>query len=472
MSFSLANIYEMLLRAKNVIVTSFIVIFLTLLALLATRKDKYEAHMSFLLRSARAESLVSADPGQNAAQPESEAEAEQTINSEVELLNNVALLRSVALDNGLEKPYLNSSQSNRAVAIERATRDLSKQLKVNAVRRSNIIDISYVSSNRDQAKSVLDSLSREYLQQYSKLYHTTGAAAFYKEHSNVLSARLRQAEDERASLLQKNGYTLLPEGQSLSLNQIVDLKKSRGDVLASLAETDSRLRNVVTAQERFADRQVTQRKMSASPISSDQLNAKLVDLQNRRTELLSKFVDNDPLVLQVQQQIQDTQAALTAAGKLHFEDVTTDVNPIRQSLDLQATQLAQTRAGLTSRLKEIDEQLRRLNGELDGTQSARIELDKVDRGIKVLQDGVALYENKGIVASASEEMNARNFNNVVEASYPTVPVLPIESRFTLGTSFLLSLVLSLAIGLAYAWWSQTSRSRVLPTVPTHTYASN
>ena len=395
---------------------------------------------------------MSADPAQNTIPPENDNAVEEKINSEVELLNNAELLQRVALDNGLEKRYLNSSKSNRAVAIERATRDLSKQISINPVRRSSIINVSYISSDRNQAKAVLDSLSEEYLHLYAKLYHADGAAAFYAARSQTLNANLHDAENQRAKLLQENGYMLLPEGQTLGLTQVAELEKSRSEAVTSLVETRSRLQNVMKQKTQFSDRRVTQRRISASPVSVDQLNTKLVDLENRRTELRAKFVDGDPLVLQIEQQIADTRQALTAAGKMQFEDVTTDVNPVRQSLDDQASQLVESQAGLTSRLNEINQQLVQQNGQLIGMQQARIDLDNLDRMIKVLQEGVSLYENKGLVARASEEMNLESFSNVVEASYPTVPVLPIQSRFTFVTSLLLSILLSLAIGLAYGWW--------------------
>ena len=443
------NLLDMLLRAWKVILLSFAIIFTTLLVLLALKKDKFEARMTFLIRSERAEDLVSADPAQKQLQQESETE--ERVNSEVALLGSAELLKAVVLDLGLEKDYLNAAGSNHAVAIEQATRGLGRNLVINGIRHSALIEVSYISSDRDRAKAVLDTLSKEYISQYSRLHETGGAAAFYKAESDALEVNLVKQQNERAKLLADSGYKLLPEGQKSSFDRIVDLEKGRSEVQTTLAETQSRLQRVLAQQGSNADRVTTQRRVAANANLVTALSAKSADLQTHLTELRTKFIETDPFVRQTKQQIADTKAALDAAQDLHSEDVTTDVNPLRQTLDGQANQLNQTAAGLTSRAREIDRQLAQERGEIGNMEQGRIQVDELSRRIKVLQDSVDLYSGRALAAAAAEEMDPEKFSNVVEASHPTVPVLPMASRFNVQSSLLLSLLLSLGIGLAYEW---------------------
>ena len=60
----------------------------------------------------------------------------------------------------------------------------------------------------------------------------------------------------------------------------------------------------------------------------------LVELQNKRTQLLSKFRADDRLVVEASQEIADTQAALDNAKKQTGTDQATDVNPVHQALEL------------------------------------------------------------------------------------------------------------------------------------------
>jgi uncharacterized protein involved in exopolysaccharide biosynthesis len=435
-----------LLKAKKFIFATFVAVFAVLLVLLAFRHEKYEAHMSFLVRNERAQSLVNADPTQNSVQPDDLTE--ERINSEVAMLSSAEILQAVVVDQGLQKEFLNSNGSNQAAAVERATRKLSKTLVVLAVRKSNVIEVTYTSSDRYQAKNVLDSLSRMYLRDYARLHSARGASEFYNEKLHTIEAALRNAQSSRAKLLGQNGYMLLPEGQTLGLQDLVNLQKLRNEVKASLSETESRLADVRAQQRVNSPRLITQRKISANQMSVEQIDVKLVDLRNRLTELRMKFVDTDPLVKQTEQQIADTKTELNSAQELRSEDITSDINPVRQELDGQANLLSQTRAGLLSRLKTLDLEMRGGENKLSETEQASIAVDGLNRDIKVLQDSSDFYHGKFLAATAAEEMDSEKFGNVVEATHPTVPVLPVASHFNVWTSFLLALFVALGAGLA------------------------
>lgn len=443
------NLLDMLLRAKKLILISFVLLFTTLLILMAFRKDKYEARMTLLIRSETANNLVNADPSEKALQ--AEVETEEKVNSEIALLESTDILKAVVVDAGLEKPYLDASGSNRPAAVEQATRILSKTLKINGVRKSAIIDISYISTNRDQAKAVLDALSREYLKQYSQLHTAGGAAGFYRAESDALETELQKDQDERAKLLASSGYSVLPEAQLARFTRITELEKERADADVSLAETSSRLRQIASQQNANTERVTTQRRVIANSALVSNLSSHLSDLENKLISMESKFLDNDPLVVELKREIANTKTALENAQTVHSEDVTTDVNPLRQTLDGEANTLHQAMAGYTSKRTEIDRQLSEERGTIAGTEQSRIRVDELSRQIKVLQDSADLYRSRALAAAAAESMDPRKFSNVVEASHPTVPVLPIGTRFTVRNSFLLALMLSLGLGLASEW---------------------
>ena len=115
----MVGLLNMFARAKLVILGTFLVIVCCVLILLALKPDKYEAHMSFLVRNERADLLVSADPQQNSVQHGEITE--EDINSEAELLASSELLQGVVEACGLDKEFLNSSGSNKPAAIEKAT---------------------------------------------------------------------------------------------------------------------------------------------------------------------------------------------------------------------------------------------------------------------------------------------------------------------------------------------------------------
>jgi uncharacterized protein involved in exopolysaccharide biosynthesis len=421
------------------------------LILLAVKPNKYEAHMSFLVRNERADLLVSTDPQQNAIQHGDITE--EDINSEVELLGSSELLQGVVEACGLDKEYLNPARQNGPAAIEKATRKLSKNLLITPVRKSALITVAYTSEDRNQSVRVLNELTREYLAKHADLHTAGNAAAFFRQKSTSIAEQLRAKQEERASLLQTSGYSQLSEQQALSLQQMEDTKKSLDDVNASLAETSSRLGQVSSERAAANPRLMTQDRISANQYSVERLNTMLADMRNKRTELATKFRPGDVLLVQADKEIADTEAALKTAKDINSEDKTTDVNPVWVALDTQVNQLRQQQAGLVSRKSELIEQLGRQRGDIGKMERASIDISELDREIKELENSLDLYRNKAISAGISEDLDTAKISNVVVASPPIVPVLPAPSPFNYVTGFLFAVFFSLGVGLLFTMGS-------------------
>lgn len=434
-----------LLRAKYIILGTFLVVAACVLTILALKPKKYEAHMSFLVRNERADLLVSTDPQQNSIQHGDITE--EDINSEVELLSSSELLQGVVENCGLDSEFLNSSGQNRAAAIEKATRKLSKNLAITPVRKSALITVVYNSGDRNQSVRVLNELTKEYLAKHADL-HTAGTAAiFFRQKSASIAYQLRSREEQRASILQANGYSQLAEQRELSLQQMEDTKKALDDVNASLAETSSRLAQVRAQQAAVQPRLVTQDRVSDNQYTVERLNTMLAEMRNKRTELATKFRPGDVLLVQADKEIADTENALKSAKDINSEEKTTDANPEWLSLNNAANSLRQQQAGLDSRKAELLGQLSRQQEDIGKMERASIDIGELDRNIKELGNSLDLYRNKAIAAGIAEDLDAAKISNVVVASPPIVPVLPAPSPFNYLTGLLFAVFVSLGVGL-------------------------
>ena len=387
-------------RAARVIVVSFIVIAGLVALALLLKPAKYEAHMSFLVRNDRAEPLVSADPHQNAIQLGDVTE--EQINSEVELLGSSELLQGVVRATALYKEF--DAQPTGA-AVEKATRKLGKNLVVTPVRKSNLITVAYSSKDRERSVQVLNELAKEYLAKHLTLHTADSAASFFEAKSVAIQRQLDEAELRRADVLTRNGYELLPVQKQGEVQQVMDAQRTIGEADASIAETDSRLATVMAEQRMREPRVVTEEKSSANQYTVEQLNTLLANLENKRTELAAKFLPGDRLLVEQDKEIADTRAALTAAEAMHADDRTTNVNPLRQSLDGEADRLREQRAGLVSRRSDLKLQLARQRGEVGTMEHAEIGVDDLDRQIKELEETLALYRSKTISAQITDDLD-------------------------------------------------------------------
>ena len=110
---------------------------------------------------------------------------ESELNSEVELLNSQDLLRKVVLANGLQARWRSwlslFGKPSEEVEIAKAVRQLGKHLKVEPLRKTNMISVSLESSDPELAARVLNSLGSLYLGETS-----SGASALQaSSHSST-----------------------------------------------------------------------------------------------------------------------------------------------------------------------------------------------------------------------------------------------------------------------------------------------
>jgi len=440
----MVSLLHTLLRAKYIILGTFLVSATCVVILLALKPDKYEAHMSFLVRNERADLLVSTDPQQNSVQHGDITE--EDINSEVELLESSELLKGVVEACGLDAEYLNASGTNKPAAIEKATLKLSKNLVITPVRKSALITVGYTSKDRNESVRVLDELTREYLAKHADLHTAGKAATFFKQQSVAMEDQLQKKQKERAAELQATGYAALPEKRETNEKLMENTQAELDAVTVALADTSSQVAQVMSERAAAQPRLVTEDRVSANPYSVQSLNTMLADYENRKTHLETMYRPGDALLVEVEQQIANTQAALKAAKEISSEDKTTDVNPVWVNLNSKLNELRQQQAGQMSRKAELKRQLRRERDDIGKFERANINGGELEREIGELDASVKLYENKANAAEIAENLDTK-ISNIAVASPPIVPVLPAPSPFNYLTGMLFAVFLSLGVGM-------------------------
>src|SRR4029078_3166370 len=96
----------------------------------------------------------------------------------------------------------------------------------------------------------------------------------------------------------------------------------------------------------------TQSRSLPNQYSQERLGTMLVELRNKRTQLLTKFQPEDRMVKEIAQQIKDTSAALEESKQSSNVEQSSDINPLRQLLE---TELAKARLELAGQRVRRDD---------------------------------------------------------------------------------------------------------------------
>src|SRR5260370_8288885 len=95
----------------------------------------------------------------------------------------------------------------------------------------------------------------------------------------------------------------------------------------------------------------------------------IVELQNRRTQLLTKFRPDDRSVREVDEQIRTTREALVKAEQKTAVEEATDLNPLRTSLETELSRAKLDQTGAQARRETLTVQLQHNHASLKKLQS-------------------------------------------------------------------------------------------------------
>ena len=179
---TMRDLMAVLFRQRRLMVVSFFVILFAVL-IYGTVAPSYQAHMKILVRRGRLDPIVTPTPTPSPMFQREEI-SEEELNSQVELLRDDEVLRTVAQTAGLSRENLWFQQlfsGDEETRLARAVQRLTHRLRVEPMRRTNLIAVAYSSSDPEQAATVLHSLARAYLERQQRLRRPSGQLEFFEQ---------------------------------------------------------------------------------------------------------------------------------------------------------------------------------------------------------------------------------------------------------------------------------------------------
>jgi uncharacterized protein involved in exopolysaccharide biosynthesis len=408
--------------------------------LYALTGTKYEAEMQVLVRKGRADAPVSA--GVNAPLDLTHLEVtEEEINSEVELLRDNEVMRRVVVQQsgvgGRDWFHFLHMQDGSDQIVERAARRLAKGLKVEPVKKTNLISIRYAAADPQAAARVLRSLASVYLEKHMAVHRPKGELGFFEQQTAESRRQLEQASRRLLDFTQSHGVVSAAQQRDLALQKLSELDAAESQTRIDLAEKRQRARQLIALMTSLPERTTTQVHTADNPELLRSLKAGLLDLQLKRTQLLTKFEPSHRLVQEVEQQILQTQAAIAIESAAPVRDETTDKNV---HYEWATAELEQTRVQLQS--LSARESATRFQQAASRSLAAKLGEDAILQddllsGQKAAEENYLLYVKKREEARMNDALDERGIVNVAIAEQPVAPALPVWSVWmTLAIGFI------------------------------------
>lgn len=443
-SLSLRDAAVVVFRHKWLIVLTFLTTAIAASIFAYFTKDQFESRMKILVKNNRIESPVTAEKTGIMTDPSQVSESQ--IVSEIELLKSRDLLEQVVRDTKIAENANGGEATDQDV--ERAVYQLEKDIQITPVKKADFIEVSYTSKSPEVAAAVLNRLSELYLDKHIKLHRPPGTYEFFKNQATNYERDLRDAENKLSSFQKKTGVIAINQQKDLGLQKYTETQARLSDLNGQIKETDKRIAEIQTQLSGMQTRVSTQSRVMPNQESIERFNTMLVELRNRRTQLLTKFQLEDRLVKEVDEQIRTTNEALAKARETTYSEQSTDLNPQRQSLEGELNKVKIERAGLVPLRDNLATQVQQYKAQLDQLKGATVVHDDLSRQVKQADDNFQLYAQKQEESRISDELDKQKISNVSIAEQPTVPRVPFKTNRTLTVVMGLGFGLLLGFGCA------------------------
>jgi len=415
-----------LFRRKWMVLLIFFTVLAGTIVLTLVLPDKYESHMKILVKNQRADLTITPANATNTVVSEGDV-TENQINSEIELLTSRDLLTQVVNDCGLAtaKPGLFSkTPPTEAVRVERAVNQLSKDLNITPARKANIISVSYASNSPELSAKVLKRLGELYLEKHLKLHHPEGATDFFQNKADEYETQLKEAENRFAEFQKRNNLVTLQQQKDLTLVKTAEAKANLMASDAAVNEATQRIKRVEQQLAAMPERVLTQSRTLPNQYSAERLNTMMVELQTRRTQLLTKFKPDDRLVQEVDEQIRITREALDKAEHKSAVEEATGLNPLRQTLETELARARLDQSAAMARRATLTGQSQQYQAALDQLEGNTIKHNDLQRELKEAEENYQLYSKKREESRIADELDRQKITNVSIAEAPVAAQLP------------------------------------------------
>jgi uncharacterized protein involved in exopolysaccharide biosynthesis len=416
--------------------------------------SQYEAKMEILVNQERLDPMVSSESTlQTPAAPP--PVTDEQINSEVELLQSPDLLQEVVIANdlqNLEKKGLLSRilpQKNNNWYVSRATDHLGKRLKIDNVTKTNLIEVSYKSSDPHLAYSVLQKLSSSYLAKHLAVHRPQGSYSFFASQTDKYRQALEDSEARLAAFGKESGAVASDLERAEMAQQVVNATGALHAARQAIASDKQRIEDVEARMKNTPDRSSTQQLTAPAQSLLQQLRADLLTAEIKKTQLLLKYDPSYPLVREAEQEIDQTQAAIADASKQQYVNQTTDRDP---TYELMREDVAKTKADLASQFaneRAVESSIQSMQGQMVDLDQKALKQADLTREVKANEANYLLYLSKREQERTSDALDEKRIGNVAIAIPPMLPVLPATSP-----------VLVLLVGLVLAGFVSTTAALV------------
>jgi len=405
----------------------------------------YEAKSSLMVKIGR-ENIYRPESGDKS--PVISVNQEEVVNSEINIITSRDLIEKVISTLKIENlyPHLTQSPPANITPLDAAILAFSKKLSAQAVKRSNVIEVTFQHQDPRLAAKALNLLVQFYTVKRLQVY-SGPESSFLVKHLTIYDQKLQQIATDLEAFKQKNQLYSLDEQRSLLLRQRTELDTTQKNSINTVDELQNRLTSLAILKKEVAADNSLYTMSELDKIIVD-ARARLLSLQLEEQGLLKKYSEQNRHVQHVRNEIGMVQGFLADQEKSIGSKVKTG-NSVYQDVQKELVKTAADLNAQRAKAATLTQQVGQLNAELRTLESRDKEMQNLRREYAITEKNYHIYTEKTEEARISDDMNRNHLANVSVIQSAAVPPKPIKPRKLLNVAVGIVLAAVSSLGCAF-----------------------
>ena len=407
------------------------------------KQNVYEAEAKLKFKgSTISSSLTEVSKALNAFAPI--AQQGNPIDTEAEVLQSVPLIKKTINDPDLQ--LKNGDGEKLSVPAFRS------KLKVGSISETDILKVSYLSNDPEQAAKVVNTLMKNYLENNLVVNKAEAVSAreFLEEQLPKVEKSLRETEAAIRNLKESNEFIAPSENNRTSIEGLRALQEEIAKARGEMAKADSEANYIREKLGLTAEQAVVLTTVSQAPEVQDTISK----LQNAESELAiaqARFTPSSPNVVELQEQISSLKELLgeqtVAIGGEEAKDIIENIKTgeIQEELTAELIELEAANFGLKRQIESLSEIEQDRRNRIKKVPQIEQKLSQLNRRLNSYESNYKVLSQQlqtVRIAESQDPGNVRVISNAV------VPNEPVSSR-SVGYLASGSLALLAAAGAIY-----------------------
>jgi len=323
---------------------------------------------------------------------------------------------------------------------DRAVLEFRKRLRVEALRKTNVIYLSFEAESPALAQEALSRLVALYRERRKVVYRPTGAYEFFKQQMEQLREKIRETQKALRDLKDRYGIASMADWRRVLTERIGNLERDSQATTAALAAAQAKVEALREALKKLPEKIETARTTSRPTYGADLMREHLFELKVKELEMVAKYGAGTPPVKVIREQVSEAEKLLKQSSD-YKEDVSVGINTTRQQVEqLLVVERAQV-AALQVQSEALRTFLAQTKQDVSALNETEMELAAVERELAIQEANYRKYADNTEQARIDRAMQTEKISSISIVQPATRPLKPLRPNRPLN------LVLGLAAGI-------------------------